>query len=269
MEAKQEDGVLKGAEKGPKNVREVAAASATSPVVTEVPTDEKGKDITESKSGTLEFIRPIGNPARIDRTTKEDKETGEKSQLFTSFIVGYEYKVLEDMEVPDCGLDERFKTDAMNFVNKDGKRAVKAGEIIRLTPFENALLLSPIQFNGKATGGKYPVTCIYQISQTRTKDGQLAKASEVNKVPRVAVKLIGKGSLKDIKIVDCLTVTTIPGPAGFVRKEKVIVEGFEKWNVLCTKTEPRTKGAGRTGAGSNKSKVNPHAQAFLKIVAGK
>ena len=208
----------------------------------------------------LAFVCPLGDPSNEDTTTVK-AEDGTKTKKVTSTIVGYRFKVLKDMQVPDCGTNEKFKSDPMNFDKIDNWRPAKAGEEILLTPFETALLLSQPQFNGGCEGGEKPVSCVYASKALKVKGDE--KVSAVTATPRVSLRA-KTGSIKDFDIEDVLTYEKVE-INGAPRKKRTIKPGFEKWAPLAAVA---TKVAGsRKKAGVDKSKVaNQNAQAFLAFV---
>lgn len=211
----------------------------------------------------LAFVCPLGDPSNPD-TTRIKSEDGTESKKVTSTIVGYKFKVLKDMMIPDCGTNDAFKNDPMNFDNVDNWRQAKAGEEVLLTPFEMALLLSQPQFNGGCDGGEKPVTCVYQTKTLRSKEGAVATASAAAATPRVSLRAT-TGSIKDFDIEDVLTFET-KVVNGANRKFRTIKPGFEKWEPLA-KTAVRKAAGGRAKAEADPTKVaNKNAQAFLSYV---
>jgi hypothetical protein len=233
----------------------VAAASAAAPVY------EDG--VLGSKSGTVEFIAPLGDPSHPD--TVKDEKTGEVSK--TPYIVGYRFKALEDMVVPECGLADDAKKNLMSFKDKNGTKQVKAGEEFDLTRFETGLLFAPAEFNGRINGGGKSFTVVYQTNVVRSKTGKVGQASSATNIPTVALKA-DSGSLKEYKIIEVLSFTAETGANGTVRKKRTINPGFEKWEPLCIAQAPRV-GTGRSGESTPKNVRNAKAEAFLAIVAKK
>lgn len=213
----------------------------------------------------LSFIQPLGDPSNPD-TTRVKLPSGEDSKKVTSTIVGYRFKVNKDMQIPDCGTNEGFKNDPMNYKDINWID-VKAGTTINLTPFETALLLSQPQFNGGCDGGEIPVSCVYQTKGLKTKSGQVATASAAAAVPRVSLRA-ANGSIKDSEIDDVLTFTK-QVINGVTRKIRTIKPGYEKWSPLAA-TSVRKATGGRTGSDVDPTTVaNKNAQAFLAFVRAK
>lgn len=244
--------------------KEEVKVAAPEVVTGETAQAEVAKDVvfgTARKS--LAFVRPLGDPSNPD-TTRVKAEDGTESRKVTSTIVGYKFKVLEDMQVPDCGTNEGFKNDPMNFVNPNNWVAVKAGTEICLTPFETALLLSQPQFNGGCEGGEKPVSCVYQTKTLKTKAGEVAKASAAAATPRVSLRAIG-GSIKDFDIEDVLQFTN-KVTNGVTRKIRTINPGFEKWSPLAAQNVRKTGGSKGSATANAKEVANKNAQAFLSFV---
>lgn len=242
-----------------KTEKEVAAAnlSASNPV------QEIDEKIFESKCDKIAFVAAIGDPSRDD-VTPANPEKGIEKRVDPT-IVGFAFKVLEDMEVPDCGIPEDLKENNMAYVNAQGKKAVKAGEIVHLTRFETGLLLSPEEFNSKATGGEMPVGCTYTIKKETAKSGATATVSSASRVPTVSLRPLKTGmSIKDIEMILCLDFTTESKENGQTRKKRVIKPGFEKWESLCkVSTTTRTRS---TSASAKQATRSKGAVEFLKIV---
>jgi len=232
------------------------------PVQTEVATEEPKSDVKYgSARGDLAFVCPLGDPSNPD-TTKVKLPDGNIEPKVTSTIVGYKFKVLKDMEVPECGTNEGFKNDPMNH-KEMAWRAAKAGEIIALTPFETALLLSQPQFNGGCDGGEKPVSCVYQNKALKSKTGQVATVSAATAIPRVSLRA-SVGSIKDFDIEDVLSYTKTE-VNGVVRKVRTINPGFEKWSPLAATAVRKTAG-GSKNAVDPTTVANKNAQAFLAFV---
>lgn len=211
--------------------------------------------------GDLAFVCPLGDPSNPD-TTRVKLPGGGEDKKVTSTIVGYKFKVLKDMKVPECGTNEGFKNDPMNY-KEVAFRDAKAGEIISLTPFETALLLSQPEFNGGCDGGEKPVSCVYQTKSLKTKTGQVATASAAAAIPRVSLRA-ATGSIKDFDIEDVLTFTK-QDVNGVPRKIRTIKPGFEKWAPLAATAVRKTAG-GSKEAVDQSTVANKNAQAFLAFL---
>ena len=236
---------------------EKAAATAAS-----APVENIEAGVLGSKSHTIEFVAALGDPSRDDITPGKNGE----DKRVDPVIVGYRFRALEDVVVPDCGTTPNLKTDLMDFDSEkvDNTRVVKKGETFDLTRFETGLLLAPPEFNGKVTGGQKPVICVYQTSATKSANGEVTKKTDMGKMPGVSLRAV-EGSIKDYQIIPVLEFTKEPGAGkGMVVKKRTIIPGFEKWEPLC-RVATRTAGAkGAASAAGNQR--NQRAAAFLNIV---
>ncbi len=236
---------------------------ATSAVASKVPVEEINKDVFESKCDKVAFVAALGDPSRDD-VTPENVEKGIAKRVDPT-IVGFAFKALEDMEVPDCGTPADLKENNMAYVDKNGKKAVKAGEIFHLTRFETGMLLAPQEFNGKATGGEMPVGCTFTIKKKTTKSGAVSTVSGATNVPVVSLRPLKTGmSIKDIEMIPVLTFTSEKKENGQSRKIRTINPGFEKWESLCKVSA--TTGVRRASSTTAKAARSQGAAAFLQIV---
>lgn len=214
----------------------------------------------------LAFVCPLGDPSNQD-TTRVKLPDGTEDKKITSTIVGYKFKLLKDMRIPDCGTNDGFKKDAMNFEQVENWAEHKEGDIVALTPYETALLLSQEEFNGGCTGGEKPVSCVYQSKGIKGKTGSVATVSAAATTPRVSLRA-ATGSIKDFEIEDVLTFV-MKEVNGVNRKQRTIKPGFEKWAPLA-KTATRKTAGGRSSGEVDATKVaNKNAQAFLAFVNSK
>jgi hypothetical protein len=222
------------------------------------------EDNIGSLSSKVAFIQPLGNPLRND-TTKVKDANGAEVPKITSFIVGYRFKALADIDVPDCGTTEKFKKDYMNFdeAKLNNTKHVKAGETFDLTPFETALLGSWPEFNKMFTGEDRAVVVAYAKPKVDAGSGK------INEIPRAVLRLAStQGSIKDYGILDVCEKKMVPGPDGKEIKTGVIKPGFEKWAPLCIRGE--RKSAARTGAGGvKKVGYDKNAKSFLELLKTK
>lgn len=253
----------------PKEVKTTATTTskdtAKATVEAQIPVQETNEEIIESKCDKIAFVAALGDPSRDD-ITPADENKGIERRIDPT-IVGFAFKVLEDMEIPDCGTQDDLKENNMSYANINGKRMAKAGEVVYLTRFETGMLLSPEEFNGKATGGELPVVVTYQSSGAASKKGTTATVSEATKVPSVALRPLKKGSsIKDIEMIPVLDFTSEKLPNGKTRKKRTIRPGFEKWAPLC---KERIPGSGSKREAVKKTTRSKGAEAFLAIVAAK
>lgn len=230
-----------------------AAAQASAPDVN--PTN------LGSMSDKVEFVAPLGDPSHPDTTKNADG-----TAVVTPYIVGYRFKALADMTVPECGLGDDAKKNLMSYKDKNGTKQVKAGETFDLTRFETGLLLAPEEFNGRITGGGKIYYATFQINGLKSKSGQLAATGTASDIPTVALKSEGPGSIKDQQIIEVLSFTSEKQENGTTKKNRTINRGFEKWAPLCVAQAPRTSAG---GSSAPKNVRNQKAAAFLQIVAKK
>lgn len=230
----------------------IAEATATAP--------EYADGVLGSKSGSIAFVAPLGDPSHNDVTI--DKEGNKTS---TPYIVGYRFKALEDITVPECGLDEDARKNLMSFKDKNGVKQVKAGETFDLTRFETGLLLAPAEFNAKVTGEGKSFTGVYQSTGVKPKSGELGKVSQSAEIPTFALKA-DTGSIKDYQIIEVLSFEKKTLENGQARKIRTIKPGFEKWEPLCRVQAPKMGGSTKV---SNANVRNAKAEAFLKLVNSK
>lgn len=216
-----------------------------------------------SKSETIAFLNPLGDPSKPD-STPQTMPDGTTKTVVTSTIVGYRFQALEDVEVPDVEAGDDIKTNLMSYVGDPMKtRPVKKGETFDLTKFETAMLISRDEYNGSFTGGTMSVSCSYNFKAKKTSAGTVAKASTAA-VPTIALKSTTSGaSIKDAKMIDVLTC--VSHKEGKITKNtRTINPGFEKWAGLCKKAVRAT-----AGGVSQSNKRNANAQAFLAIFNNK
>jgi len=241
-----------------------ATAKAKENVKAEMPVNDEGVKEFGQLADKLEFLNCLGDPSNDDVTGDRKDPT----------IVGYRFKALVDMSVPQVAPGVDFKKNLMSYDLEELKASkelkVKAGQTIDLTKFETGLLLSRPEFNGRVLGGKTPVTCSYTIKGVKDSSGKLLSTTEATSVPSISLRGL-TGSVKDVKFIDVLTFEKTKNAAGATRKIRTIVAGFEKW-IALTKDAVRVPGAvkgGVSAAEDHKTTRNQNAQAFLQIVNSK
>lgn len=241
--------------------KEVAKSTVEAQASVELHTNNENLGIMSDK---VAFVAPLGDPSTPDITPADESKGIARKSLPT--IVGYRMKALVDMTVPDCGTGADFKKNRMSFdeSKKNNRKAVKAGETFDMTPFEIGMLLSPVEFNGKATGGEIPVTVAYQFYKSKSKDGEPAKMTK--RIPAVSLRAMNKGqSIKDVDMIPVLTFTANKTDTGrTTSKDRKIIPGFEKWAPLCV---TQAVGGSRTGSSTSEANLrNKNADMFLSIV---
>ena len=226
--------------------------------VTEAPIPD---EVLGSKSDTIEFIAPLGDPSKPDVT--KDKNG---NNVTTPYIVGYRVKFSEATEIPWCGIGEDARNNIMTYQDKNGTKTVQAGETVDLTRFELALLLARPEYNTRISGGGKNFTIVYQIKSTKTAKGTLSKASSVSEIPTASLKS-DTGSIKDYQIIEILSYETVKEDK-VTRKIRTINPGFERWEPYCKNAAPKTR-AKSASSSSSKAQRSKNAAAFLDIVAKK
>lgn len=219
------------------------------------------------KSDKIALISPLGDPSREDVTPRKGPN-GQEEKITTSTIVGYLFKALEDLDVPECGMGDDARKNPMSFKDIGGSKHVKAGETFALTRFETGLLLSRPEYNARINGGGNEFTVVYQKAANvpKSADGSAAQIDS-GRLPTVQLRGVTT-SVKDLPMVDVMTFERqqVKDSKGNIRNQIVnrkVVPGYEKFEPLC-RTLTRQPG---TGAASADTKTrNPHAQAFLAMV---
>lgn len=135
-------------------------------------------DAEGSASGSIEFVTCIGNPKKL--VTDSSASDGEKKPQ----VVGYIFKSNKPITIKRVPFVEHTK-DAVK-VNFDAitEETVEAGVEFKLNLIETALLLSRVEYAGKASGGAITALLISRFAQSRTE-------------PQPALRrLNGEGSIK-------------------------------------------------------------------------
>lgn len=216
-------------------------------------------------SSKVAFVCALGDPSRDD-FTPADAKTG-KPERHDPTIVGYKFRVLEDMDVPDCGIPSNLLKNNMgcdeSMINNTVH--VTAGTEVRLTRFETGLFLSRPEFNAMATGGEVPVGVSYTVPKGANSATAAVAAMQI---PLVTLRPLSKNgiSLKDIPMEEVLSYREEPRENGRVRKVRTLKDGFEKWESLCKVATPQRATSASTAAVNRK---NDKAALFLKIAQAK
>lgn len=184
-------------------------------------------------SDSLALVATLSDPSRPDKTLRKDPKTGKEVEHVIGTIVGYQFAVLKDIEVPNAGTTIFYKSDAMDFVEeqKHATIKVKKGDVINLTHFETAKLLSTPEYNGEITGkakGSIDAVIAYQKpgAPKKRNDGRLA-------LPLAYLRAAEKGiSIRDLKQVPVIELAQ-KEVNGQIKKVKTPKAGFEKWAPLA------------------------------------
>lgn len=240
-------------------VVEEQAVETQAPVQAQKPKAAKAEatENTGVDSDKIVFLNPLGDPSNPDSTT--DKATGKKYE--TPTIVGYRFKTLIDLDIPDVGLGEDATKNTMSYdpAKISNTRHVKAGETFDLTRFETGVLLADDRFNAKVSGEGKVYTVAYGAASKN--DGGL---STVGAVPTVLLRAANANeSVKDSKFINVLTFTKTQ-VNGQTRKVRTIEPGFEKFEPLTHVGQGRSSSSNATNA--NGVTRNQAAAKFLEIV---
>ena len=211
----------------------------------------------ENKSNTLAYVVALGDPSEVDRATFK-KGNSEETRTF-SRIIGYRFRALEAMEVPDFGTTDRFNGPRLNnAADVTNWKQVQAGEEFDLTRVEAGALLSQPQFNLRATGGDHAVRL--QIAFARLKSTEFNDAEEL---PSMSLVLDGENSngasIKDLGIVDVLDYERAEGQ--FTEGVRTIRDEFKGTKFENRALDKSQKSISRrTSGGGAKSKEQQHQQ---------
>ena len=240
---------------------EKAAVAGTTP--TEVAKNDDS--VNGTLSATVAFVGPLGDKSRPDKTPADP--TKHIAGRTDPTIIGYAFKALVDMEVPDCGEPQNLRNNPMDFEPSKmrNRRPVKAGEVFYLTRFETGVLLSPPEFNAQATGGEFPVSVVYQRSKKAPKSAAAVVTSQTA-FPGISLRPMNanQGSVKDL-MINVLDVQVETGADGKTTKKirTLHPEFAPKFNSLC-KVAERVAGT-RTASGNTNKKYHEGAQNFMNI----
>ena len=239
------------------------SAPSTSTQKAAVMTKEE-EEFLASKSATVELVRCVVDPT--DKDAKSTKENGKVVKVDGYKIVGYEFKFLEDTQVPDIMPSSNMKKNPMEPA-QDADIAktvlVKAGETKVLTKLENAMLISRPEYNGSFTAGKYPVQAKY-TKPSATAGAVAIPAVHLQAIANLEGTSTGFSSIRDVPTVDCLKFTRTKNANGSNSIDRQPLPGFEKFAPLSVK-----KGStiGAVSVDKSTSKVrNEAAATFLDIV---
>ena len=185
-------------------------------------------------SDAIALVATLCDPSRPDKTMRKDPKTGEMKEHVIGTICGYQFKVLKDLDIPEVGTTIFYKSDVMDYIeeNKDNTVHVKKGDVVNLTHFETAKLLSTPEFNGNVDGkaaGSMRAVIAYQNPGSTPKqraDGRFA-------LPLAYMRATEKGiSIRDLKQVPVIDVAQ-KEVNGQIKRVKSAKEGFEKWAPLA------------------------------------
>lgn len=204
---------------------------------------EDQKAVEGSKSDKVAFVCALGDPNR-----KQPRK--ENNQSLPSYVVvGYKFKVLEDMTVPFAPIAANWKTPLD--VEPSQQRPVKAGEIVALNIVETAMFISRIEFAGKFTGEGTAVTLS-------------AKSSQDRQDPLPILNKVGAGSVKE----GMELIADMVGATADTKGTPVIKEEYKpSFGALYNKQSLTRKSAtAKKNAGEGYADI---AAAFRQFYAGK
>lgn len=198
-----------------------------------------------SKSDKVEFVCALGDPNR-----RQDRvSTGTSVESYV--VVGYKFKLLEDMTVPHAPLKEGYKS--LIDVEPISEEPKKAGDIVSLNLVEAADFISRVEFAGHFTGGDIQVSLSAKISQDRPE-------------PLPVLNRVGQGSIKE----GMELIADMIGGDGTAENKgtpQIKPEFADKFAVLYKKRSVGKKSTG-TGKAAGETQKNL-AAAFRVIYANK
>lgn len=204
---------------------------------------EDQKAMEGSKSDKVTFICALGDPNR-----KQARRAGKESiPSFT--VVGYKFKVLEDMTVPFAPIAKDYKTPLD--VEPATEKQVKAGEVVALNLVETAMFISRVEFAGKFSGEGVVV-------------GLSAKTARDRKEPLPILFKLGAGSVKE----NMEFIADMVGQTADSKGTPKCKEDYEpNFGALYAKKSLKKKSAGTSkSAGEGQADI---AAAFRSYYAGK
>lgn len=137
--------------------------------------DEKA--IEGSKSGDIEFVSCLGDPAAKRKIMGPvDEATGKATTLPTHLVVGYQFKALADIDVPVKPL----KGKNLYEVEAQGTKHVATGTVFALNIMETAELISRVEYAGWFTGGDKKVFLSVVFGKSDDKPHPVLKMADGN-----------------------------------------------------------------------------------------
>lgn len=209
-------------------------------------------------SGAIELIGTVSDPSKKDKEVKKNKEGQIVDENVIGRIIGYRFKALQEVTIPDVGTTVYFKEDEMDFDPKTIKntRVVKKGEEFNLTKFETALLLISPEYNAILTEGKYASTLVVQ----ELKGEQLRKDNR----PKFPKSVYLKGNDVSIRKAPQFPAISVKKDKKTGQLEKTVNPGFEKWSAfarkrIATPAAIRNESALNAAVAENLDLFNPEA----------
>lgn len=250
------------AEAAEKEKTEEVVAKAEAPEAAPAVESQDVQDPTiGSLSDKIALEAVLANPLRPDVISQKVDDKVDK--VTKAFIVGYKFKALADMVVPDCGTTDQFARDYMNYADINGQKEVKAGEEFDLTPCEMAILACSKEVNKKFSGGRDVAVCCW-AKKDMDKVEVTAKT-----LPRAVLRL-QNGSIKDYPYINVVEKREELDENGAKRVYGVPVPGYDKFASLCNK-QKRSAGvrASRSSKASSAPTYDPSCARFMDVLRQK
>lgn len=228
----------------------------------------KGDVEPGSMSSAIAFVESLGDPSTIDTYSLKVGDKVEKRTA--SKIVGYRFRAMQDIEVPDFGTTPEFSANRlMSAEDVTRWKQVAAGEEFDLTRLETAALLTRPEYNFVASGGEHEVNLALSFRTIDTSK----PVEKVSDLPDAQLQLRG-GSIKDLAIRDVLKYesNTTEGNR-FARGTREMLPEFvgTKWENLAkeaTRSARRGGGVAKTNAERKSNDRLAQGAAFQKLMAG-
>ena len=199
-------------------------------------TDLYAEGVEGSKQDKVAFVAALGNPAK-SQPRIEDNQNKPSYQ-----VVGYRFRLLEDMEVPSAPFKEECKgtmdTEPITMV------AGKAGQEVDLNIIETAYMISQPQFAGKFTGEGSEV--ILTAKQSKSREDLLPVLRKAG------------GTIKEPMIL----IADMIGADENTKGKAQIKEEFAKFAPLLRK---RSRGTGASKGAKNANTAANLAAAFFDL----
>lgn len=216
------------------------------------------------RSGDLAFVCSLGDPSVSDATKLNGKP------VTLSRIIGYRFRALADMTVPDFGTTARFNGTRLNDAEvTDRFRDVKAGETFDLTRVETMALLSREEFGMCATGNpEAPVQLVVRFGKAGTEAPQNSAQlpdSQLNLMSGAAHK-----SIKELEIIDVLDYVPNKDGGTFASGTRTLKPEFEgtKFAPRALNVDQRVVRRGKSsGVSADKRKTVNQAAAIQTLFA--
>ncbi len=201
---------------------------------------EDQKAVEGSKQDKVAFVCALGDPAR----QQSRKENNANVDSFR--VVGYKFRVLEDMMVPHAPLESANPLSA----GAISEVPVKAGETISLNIVETGAFICRPEFAGRFTGEGEEVRLTPKFSKDRPD-------------PMPVLCKSGQGSIK----ANMELIADMRGADGKNKGTPVVREEFaEKFGILYTKKSASKAASKGSKAGESTADV---AAAFYKLYSSK